>query len=176
MGVDISLVNAYRWYRKENPRILSEEQLNVFKDTQRYNEDRQVYLGIVFGMFKFIMSKVLKAYDVRLGAKLGIIGIRGRKIQPIIDKDGNIKGIAPDWGATKKLQATNEEARTKRTIVYCFNEHSDGIKYKLYWGTRNVIVKNRSYYSITFSRQNRRTLAKAIKDGQEYLILQNKKK
>lgn len=138
-----------------------------------YRAGLPVYIEIVNGLMQYIMKKVFDGFDVRLGAKLGILMIRGQKIKPVIDKDGEIKGIAPNWGETKKLQAIDPIAKENKTIVYCFNEHSNGIKYRLLWNQEGVIIENKTLYGMSFSRWNRRELSRLItKENKEYLMKQ----
>lgn len=168
----VGIGDSYKYYRQNNPPE------NWIPNVD-YKKGMPIYNKVVNGLIKHMMSKVFQGYDVKLGAKLGIIGIRGEKIEPIIvqDQDGNatIRGVAPDWGATKKLQAADPVAKANRTKVYCFNEHNNGIKYKFFWNRDLVLVKNKRYYSLTFSRRNRRELARLIKqENREYLIKEKK--
>ena len=137
-----------------------------------YRNGIPVYIEIVNGFMKFIMKKVFDGFDVRLGAKLGTLMIRGKKVKPYIDKEGNIKGVAPNYGETKKLWAKDSKAKEEKTIIYCFNEHSNGIGYRLLWNKEGVIVKNKSMYGMSFSRANRREVNRlVVEENREYLIL-----
>lgn len=138
----------------------------------------KVYLEIVLGFMKFIMKKVFDGYDVELSAgdSLGTIGVRGRKFTPVITEDGQVKGVPPSWSETKKLWDSNPEAKAKKQLVYCFNEHSNGVVYHLVWLKYNMRLHNKVYYSLTFSRKNKRTLRQAILDGKEFLVVDNTKK
>lgn len=162
----VDIEASYKFYRAR-----TEEADWVLGD---YKVGMKPYKKIVGGFMKFLMKKVLEGNDVILGGKLGKIGVRGEKIAPIITESGEIRGIAPNWGETKKLQAKDEEARKNRTKVYCFNEHSNGIKYKFFWSKVNVIITNKNYYNLTFSRGNRRELSRLIQNGKEYLIKDKK--
>lgn len=141
------------------------------------------YLAIVLGYMKFLMRKVLEGYWVRLGAKLGIIYIIGSKVTPRINKDGKIIGLIPSWSKTKikwteeatKLGLTFKEyieqvPREKRELVYCFNEHSEYVRYSMVWIKKNVIVTNKTFYRLTFNRANKRAVWKAAIEGKEYTV------
>ncbi len=117
------------------------------------------------------MKKVIEGYDVRLGAKLGVITIRGRKFIPTINEAGEIKGAAPNWKKTKELWDSDPVAKAQKRLVYCFNEHSDGITYKLHWFKKNVIIKNKDMYGLSFARDNRRAVNTAIYEGKEYAVI-----
>lgn len=148
--------DGYKHYRKQHPKGTTNNKL---------------YREIAYAFIKAFMEEVFNGSEVMMYGRLGVIAIVGEKVKPFVDEDGNIKGVAPDWGATKKLQATNEEAREKRTIVYCFNEHSNGIKYEFVWGVTDVIAKNRTFYSYTRTWHNRRELVRRIKqEGAEYQV------
>ena len=148
----------YHGYRKNNP-------------SPKVNS--VIYLEIVAGFIKYIMSKVLRGHDVKLstGNSLGTIGVRGRKVKPFLNENGEIKGIAPSWSKTKKLWDENPEAKEKKELVYCFNEHSNGYKYNLIWFRKDMKLHNKSYYYLSFSRANKRALWKLINQGQEYLTV-----
>lgn len=144
-----------------------------------------IYNEIVYGYLKFILKKIFEGNDVRLGARLGIIGIRGKKIIPVLNKEGKIKGVAPSWGKTKlkwieeakSMGLTFEEylkvvPKENRKLVYCFNEHTEYIRYRIVWYKKNVVVKNKIFYGLTFNRVNRRTLWNLINEGKEYFVIE----
>lgn len=157
----VYIKNSYRYYRDHTEK----------KDlVWNYKTGSKPYNKIVNGLISLIMKKVLDGNDVILAGKLGRIGINGRKVEPIITENGEVKGIAPDWGETKKLQARDPVAKANKTIVYCFNEHSNGIRYKIFWSQKDVLITNKCYYNLSFSRYNRRELVRLIKAGKEYLV------
>lgn len=168
----VSTAQSYKFYREEmDPNGIP---------GLDYKKGMKPYYKIISGLLKLILQKVFDGYDVKLGGKLGIIGIRGRKVEPIIvDKpDGTreIRGIAPNWGETKKLQAKDPKAKENKTKIYCFNEHSNGIKYKFYWNKIDSFITNKSYYSLTFARGARRAIPKLVAQGKEWLIVDKKEK
>ncbi len=136
-----------------------------------YRTGLPIYMLIVGGLMKFMFKKVFAGFDIRLGAGLGVLGIRGKKIEIFIDKDGNVKGVAPNWGETKKLQARDPIAKENRTIVYCTNEHSNGIRYSFFWSKEGVIIENKSLYHMSISKGNRTELTRLIFEEQrEYIV------
>lgn len=158
------------------------ESYRMYKKTVPNPVDRLVYLAIIGGFLKFFMIKVFEGFSVRLGSKLGIIAVKGRKAVPMINAEGEIKGIAPNWGKTKVIwQAAADEMgldfqtyiatvpREQRPeMAYCFNEHSGGNIYTIYWYKARILVANKTYYNLTFSRGNKRQLSKLIFEGAEY--------
>jgi hypothetical protein len=160
-----------------------------YKDNYENPVDCKTYLEIVCGLMKFMMSKVRDGFDVKMGARLGALGVRGSKIEPVIAENGEIRGIAPSWHKTKeywkecaqKLGISVEEyvritPRSEKKVIYCFNEHSNFIKYKMVWYKANVLAKNNTYYGLGFSKYNKRALSALIKDGKEYLVTLKKEK
>lgn len=162
-----------------NRRIMDRQIVNI-RDTYKlykiranaYNLDRipiKTYIHIVNGYIQFLMSRVFSGKDVRLPVDLGIIGIRGSKVKPRLDEEGNIRGLAPNWHDTKALWESNPEAKAKKTIVYCFNEHSNGMRFRFIWLKRTSVAKNKTLYSLKMSRKNKRTLNKMAYEGAEFL-------
>lgn len=128
----------------------------------------KIYIEIALGFIKFLMSKVIEGKDVKLPCELGIIGVRGKKQKPRLSDEGEIVGLPPDWVGTKQLWDTDPEAKKRRQLLYLFNEHTGGFRYKIVWFKKGFKFKNKSVYSIKFSRMNKRTISNLIKAGKEY--------
>lgn len=152
-----NLTASYKYYKEKNPQGVNST----------------TYLKIVSDFMLYIMSKVFEGFEVKL-PRIGTISIVGRKVKPKLDEEGNIKGLAPNWAKTKQLWDSNPEAKAKKELVYCFNEHSNGIKYNFKWGKGNVLIVNKMLYSLRLSRDNKRTLNRLItEENREYIVLQN---
>lgn len=150
-----SIKEAYDFYKK-----------NYSKEVMPISQ----YRKLINNMNTFIMKNVLEGKEVSLPCRMGKISVQGIHQNIKIDEKGNIKGTRIDWFSTKSLWASDPEHAKKKTLVYFFNEHSDGVKYSFKWSKNNVPVQNKNYYSFIPSRHNKRTLAKLIKGGVEYLI------
>lgn len=155
----VNLANSYDLYidRNENP------------------VDKKQYLDIVYGFMKFQMDMVIAGYKVNLGAggSLGTICIVGSKVRPRLNKDGEIRGLAPDWRKTIALWKRDEEAKNKKEIVYCFNEHSNSIRYRIIWYRDTIKVINHKIYNLIFTKGpngNKRKVYNSIKAGKEYIV------
>ncbi len=133
------------------------------------------YRLILGEFFKFIMKLVHDGNKVSLPNRLGHIYVRGRKIKPMFDENGNLKnGLAPDWVKTKALRESNEQARIERRVVYHLNEHTQGIRYKIKWSKAGSMVENINFYSLVFSRTNKRKVNELIvKERKEYIVEKN---
>jgi hypothetical protein len=145
-----NLTHSYSLYKKENKNYI----------------DLSLYLKINHLFLKFIIKLILEGVEVVLPSKLGKLSVRGKKQKIRYDENGNLKGLAPNWVATKKLRESNEEAKKARKIVYHTNLHSDGIRYKYYW--RKNFISNKSLYSLRITRENKRALSKLIFSGKDY--------
>lgn len=150
--------------------------------TESVPVSRIIYTKIVIGFISFVMRKVFEGFDVRLagGKSLGTIGIRGRRLNPKIDEDGNITGLSTDWKLTYELWNSDPEAKANNNRIYYMNEHSSSIRYKISWWSEGMVIANKYLYSLVFTygpKGNRRKLAKKIKEeDKEYLVLVKPKK
>lgn len=136
----------------------SEEPINV-----------SLYCNVIKEFLKFAMSHLFRVGEFVLPERLGVIQINGRKAN-VRTEDGKIKGLCPDWKATKDLWARDEEAKNNKQLVFHFNEDTNGVRYKFKWFKKNSLVSNKTLYDLVFTRANKRKLASLIKEGKEYLI------
>ena len=126
---------------------------------------------------QFLMNKVIVDGDeIILPFKTGKLSVIGLKQKVSFDENGNVKGLSPNWKKTKELYDSCEECREKRQIVYNTNEHSDGIRYKFNWSLGGVLLLNKNFYNLKFTRQNKRNLYKEIMNGKEYVIIEKNEK
>lgn len=166
-----TLVDSYFFYRRK-----------AVEFRQKPVED-DVYAKITGNLMKFMMDKILDGEEVMLGANMGTVSVRGTKIKPVINKNGEIKGVAPSWAKTRVLweERAKEQGKTlreyidttpreQRNLVYCFNEHSNGIRYHIAWMKVESTTKNKTYYGMVFTQGNKRKLWRKILEGKEYHI------
>lgn len=146
------------------------ESYKYYKENAPEPVDIKTYLKIASQFITFLMGKVFEGSEVKLPARLGSFKIVGTKVKPRIGEDGEIKGLAPNWPETKKLWEKDPEAKARKQLVYCFNEHTNGIKYKLAWAKKNVNIKNKTVYSFKLSRANKRKIHELAKKGKEYIV------
>lgn len=148
------------------------EAYNYYKNNTKSSEKINLsdYRKLMNSFNTFLMKKILEGNEITLPHRLGKISIQGIHQNIRLDEQGNIKGTRIDWFSTKDLWFKNPEHAQKKTLVYFFNEHSDGVKYSFKWSKNNAPVQNKNYYTFIPSRHNKRTLAKLIKNGVEYLI------
>lgn len=141
----------------------------LYKEEAEYPViDIKSYINIAAEYNKFLMNKIFEGEIVTLPARLGTLGILGKKQKITYDENGNIKGLAPDWVKTKKLWDSNPEAKAKKQLMYHINEHSSYIRYKFFWSKNRVLVSNKTLYSLRISRDNKREINKRVVSGQEF--------
>lgn len=141
-----------------------------YKDESNNPVEIETYVKVVNAFMKFLAKKLLETGEIILPERLGRVFVRGRKSNFTVE-DGRIKGLAPDWKKTKELWEKDKEASENKTLVYHFNEETDGIRYKFIWGKERVLVTNKTLYDLRMTRSNKRDLSSRIKSGQEYITL-----
>lgn len=136
--------------------------------------DIAVYRKIVCGFIRFLISKLFSGYDIYLSAdrSLGVLAVRGKKVRPRLSEDGkSIMNLAPDWGTTKKLWATDPVAKANKQVIYHFNEHTNGIKYRIRWYREGMYLTNKFLYDLFIARPTKRAISKLICEGREFLVI-----
>ena len=141
----------------------------TYKETVNTPIEEKQYLEIANGYMKFLIQKVLEGEEVTMPARLGTLFIQGVKKNLKFNKDG-IPLLPPNWAATKKLWDSNPDAKATKKIVYCLNEETDGVVYKLHWSKNRVPIENKLYYNFILTRANKRAIHQQIIKGKEYLI------
>jgi hypothetical protein len=109
---------------------------------------------------------IFKAFDFKMPFRLGRLRIRKYKPKLKSNEDGSLDmtRYRPDWAATKKLWAANEEAKKQKKLVYHLNDHSNGYQHRFFWEKRTSNIPNHSAYCFLPSRKNKRTLAAELKN------------
>lgn len=149
--------------------------LNIRSSFKRYSKEVETpvevnsFISIANGYMEFLMQKVREGEEVTMPARLGTLFIQGTKKNLKFNKDG-IPLLPPNWGETKKLWDKNPDAKATKKIVYCLNEETNGVVYKVNWSKNRVPIENKIYYNLILTRDNKRAIHNKIKQGKEYLI------
>lgn len=112
-------------------------------------------------IFKHI---IFNGMEYRMPSRLGSFRVRKRKTNIKLGKDGKLdtKFLKVDYKSTRELWASDEEDRKKKTLVFHFNEHTNGYKFPWFWDKRTSNVKNQSYYLVVITRFHNREKAQAL--------------
>ena len=144
------------------------ESYKLYKKTAENPTDIQEYLLLAAEYNKFLIKKVLEGKEVTLPSKMGTLCIIGRKQKIRFDKDGKVIGLAPDWVKTKKLWDSNPIAKAEKKRVFHINSATEGVRYKFLWSKKNVLVQNKTLYSLRLTRTNKRAVHANILNGAQY--------
>ena len=125
------------------------------------------YIELTTGFIRHLISFIFNGDEVVFPARLGTFSVLGKK-QKLRIENNQIKGLSPNWVKTKELWKSSEDARNRKQLVYNTNEHSDNLRYKFIWSKKRSVVENKTLYTLTMTRANKRELSKRIKEGQEY--------
>lgn len=144
------------------------ESYKLYKTTVENPVDIKTYLGLAAEYNQFLIDKVLEGKEVTLPSRMGTLSILGKKQQIKYDKEGKITGLAPDWVETKKLWERDPVAKETKKLLYHTNDHTDNVRYKYLWSKKNVLVENKTLYSLRLTRTNKRAVHDKIVEGVPY--------
>lgn len=117
-----------------------------------YDVDFDTYRAIIYDYFKFIRDQIIQeGKEFYLPYRLGTIQIIKR--QP---KTYTSKSLRYDWKSMKELGKP----------VYYLNEHTQGFKYRFHWLKQDCLFTNKTKYMFIASRDNKRWLARILKNGE----------
>lgn len=115
------------------------------------------YLDISGDFYKDLINKVIvESRTVLLPNRMGSLTVMKKKPKLI-----NKSTVTIDWEITNKYG--NGKA------IYFINDHSKGFKFRFIWSKKECMCVNRFLYRLVLSRNNKRFLAKCIKEGTDYI-------
>ena len=108
---------------------------------------------------------LLNSFDFNLPFRMGMLGIRKRKLTPYINKDGKVINPLPvDWKSTLDLWEEDPQAKADKKLVRHYNEHTGGFIAEWYYSTAKATFKWKSGYSFIPCRTAKTELSKVLKD------------
>ena len=140
----------------------------IYKESVENPTDIKTYLLIAADYNKFLIDKVLAGKEVTLPSRMGTLSILGKEQNIRFDDQGHVIGLAPDWVKTKELWKNNPQAKKEKKLLYHTNAHTDNVRYKFLWSKKNVLVENKTLYSLRLTRTNKRAVHKKIMEGAQY--------
>lgn len=168
-----NMLDFFNDYREDNPKAV----------------DIATFRAIFNGFVKFIVQKVFDGYDVQLSTNhsLGSLAIHGRRVEPRLDNNGEIRGAAPNWHESKKIwrRLAEEQGLTyeeycdsvpleNRPKIFFLNSHSNYTRYSFKWRRTKMNMMNKLYYSLVMCRTNKRTSSRLVREGKEYYTIMHK--
>lgn len=115
-----------------------------------YYVDYSEYIDICDTFYKLISKSIIDdGTKFKMPWALGDVSV-------IKQNSKYVKKTPIDW------KATNEIGK----VVYNFNDHSAGYTYKYFW-SKPYKLKNKFTYKLVMTRNNKRALAKAIKQNKK---------
>jgi len=139
-----------------------------YKESTEQPVDLKQYLTLAAEFNQFLIKKVLEGKEVTLPSKMGTLCISGKKTKIRFNDKGKPEGLAPDWVRTKQYWLDNPKAKASKKILFHVNTHTDGVRYKYLWSKKNVLVPNKTMYSLRLTRANKRAVSKKIMEGAQY--------
>jgi hypothetical protein len=138
----------------------------AYKKTVEDAVDYSTYADILNKFNKAVVEEILhNAFEFIMPCRLGTLRIKKYKPSVRVLEDGTLKGkLNPNWKATRKLWAKNEDAKKNKILVYHTNDHSDGYEYKWHFSNYRSTCENKSAYCFIPSRTNKRAIAALVKD------------
>ena len=142
----------------------------IYKSNSENPSDINEFARVNNDFNKFIMANILIGKEIKLPCKMGVVFVKGKKVKIKFDEDGNLKGFAPNYKATRELWEKCPECAEKKQLVFHLNEHTNNVRYKFFWSRDRMLVENKSFYTMIFTRTNKRVLADLINNGKEYFV------
>jgi len=120
----------------------------IDRDTPYYVE-YDLYCKVISAFNLEIRKLILnESFDFVLPRRMGILGIRKKKITPWINEEGDlVNPLPPDWKATMELWEVDPKAKAEKKLVRHFNKHTNGYIVQWYYSTRKANYKWKSAYS-----------------------------
>lgn len=137
-----------------------------YKTNYPYNVSKKAYNDIISDLNQFIATELVdKADEFMLPHRIGYLNvIKKKKGVKLLPDNTVINNSPPDWLATKKLWAEDEEAKKNKILVRHKNTHTNGYVYEIKHNKYNATYKNKSVSIFKPVRDINRALAKRIND------------
>ena len=128
------------------------------------------YAKIANAYNKFIMDLIFNGQTLKMPSRLGTVSIKGKYKPLTLNEEGKIMSRNVDYKATKELWAKCPECQDSKQLVYHDNEHTNGVKYQFFWSKERMIIENKIFYEMVFTRTNKRKMAELIFSGTEFYV------
>lgn len=157
----------YEYYSKEYFKKFNSVRNRVLIDRENiFYVDYSTYCKVIDAFNKALREEILyNSFDYNMPSRLGLLGIRKKKLTPWINEKGELVNPLPiDWKATNDLWAVDAQAKKQKKIVRHFNEHSKGYIAQWYYSTTKATYQWKSAYAFIPCRTAKLELSKIMKD------------
>ena len=165
-------------FKRGKRRIIATYKIkDIFKFYKKKYGEKALSQSQVHDIWKTFYPEIIKYmifnnYEYLLPHHLGSFRIKKKKVEPKIDKEGNldISKLSVDYKATKRLWEERYPGKTSKELkqikdkplVRELNEHTDGYRCSWYWDKMTCTVPNQSAYILEMTRTNKQLLSKAV--------------
>ena len=119
-------------------------------DNPLYQVEYRKFRDIINDYFRYLRDEIIEnGKEVKLPCRMGTLSIVKHK-----PKEYTGKSLRIDYGESKKLGK----------MVFHLNEETNGFKYRYYWNKQNMLTRNKTYYQLIMTRENKRRLAYILKN------------
>jgi hypothetical protein len=147
------MLNSRGKNKLQNPYTLPDmycEYISHFSEDHPYHIPYSEYSEVVSDYLKYVSELVVvKSMTFKLPFRMGAISVYKHK--PIFQ---SVNKMSIDWKKTRELGK----------VVYNFNEHSNGFRYRFRWDRNGSLDKYLVLYAFKPSRQNARLVASLVKE------------
>lgn len=157
----------YRYYANLHFREVKEGNKNgIIHKNSKYYLDYSTYSKII-NIFNLKLRDIIlyNTYDFTMPNRMGLLGIRKKKLTPWINEEGELVNPLPvDWKSTLDLWEVDPVAKEKKKLVRHYNKHTKGFIVQWYYSTRKATYKWKSAYGFIPCRSAKKELTKILKD------------
>lgn len=161
----IKTANFYKYYSDLHFREYEGKKVIIDRES-KYYVDYSTF-STVLDLFNLkIRELILKeSFDFNMPYRMGMLGIRKKKLTPWIDKEGKLVNPLPiDWKATNALWDADPIAKQQKKLVRHYNKHTKGYVAKWYYTTRHATYKWKLAYRFIPCRTGKVALGNILTD------------
>jgi hypothetical protein len=163
----IKSADFYQFYSCEYFKKYEERRNRLIIDrTSSFYVNYSDYCKIIDTFNQKLRDEILfNSFDYNMPSRLGLLGIRKKKLTPWINEEGKLINPLPiDWKATMDLWEVDPLAKKEKKLVRHFNEHTKGFIAQWYYSTTKANFQWKSAYAFIPCRTAKLELSKILKN------------
>lgn len=161
----IKTAEFYKFFGDLHFREYEGKKIIIDRDSKYYIDYNT--FSLVLDLFNSKLRDLIlkESFDFIMPYRMGMLGIRKKKLVPWIDKEGKLVNPLPiNWKATNELWETDPVAKSKKKLVRHFNTHTQGYVSKWYYTTRHATYKWKLAYRFIPCRTSKLLLNEILTD------------